>query len=64
MKCPLKPMPSDKYFSTSQLKAGIKFELEHTTSKKVAKQIVKAHLMESPLYYKELAKLEKKLSRK
>lgn len=61
MKCPLKPMPPDKYFSKSQLKAGIKFELEHTTSRKVAKQIVKAHLKESPLYYKELTKMEKKL---
>jgi hypothetical protein len=45
---------------TSQLKLGIKTELEHTDSKKQAKEIAMDHLAENPKYYTKLkkAKLE------
>ena len=41
----------------SQLAKGIKVEMEHTTSKDVAKEIAMDHLMEDPKYYDKL-KLE------
>lgn len=48
-----------------QLRMGIKVEMEHTSSPKVAKRIALDHLREFPgkPYYTELAKLEKKLKR-
>lgn len=51
----------DSFFDSKQLKIGIKVELEHTKSKRVAKAIAKDHLLESPQYYVELKKMEKKL---
>ena len=42
----------------SQLQAGIKIELEHTSDKKVAKEIALDHLNELPDYYKRLEKIE------
>jgi hypothetical protein len=51
----------DSFFNPTQLKYGIKVELEHTKSKRVAKAIAKDHLLESPQYYVELKKMEKKL---
>lgn len=44
-----------------QLEAGIKVEMEHTKVKAVAREIAQDHLSESPHYYVELAKMEKKL---
>jgi len=43
-----------------QLKLGIKTEMEHTDSKKQAKEIALDHLVEDPKYYTKLkkAKLE------
>lgn len=51
----------DSFFDATQLKYGIKVEMEHTKSKRVAKAIAKDHLLESPQYYVELKKMEKKL---
>lgn len=44
---------------TPQYKKGLKVEMEHTTSKKVAAEIVKDHLFEDPKYYTKLKKVEK-----
>jgi hypothetical protein len=50
----------------NQLKIGIKVEMEHTKSKKVATKIAIDHLKEFPSgkYYTELLKMEKKLKNK
>ena len=45
------------------LEVGTQVELEHTTDVDVAQEIAMDHLDESPLYYKELLKMEEKLSR-
>lgn len=58
-----------------ELARGTKIEMEHkktikkfikpgTSIKTVARSIAKDHLEESPNYYKELSKLEKKLKKK
>jgi hypothetical protein len=60
----LKPMPPDSKFNQVQLRAGTKVEMEHTRYKSTAKQIAKAHLQESPEYYKELKKMEQRLEKK
>jgi hypothetical protein len=54
----------DSMFNKKELAKGTKVELEHTNDKSVAKQIAKAHLVESPDYYKALAKMEKQLEMK
>lgn len=41
-----------------QLQKGIKVEMEHTASKKVAKEIALDHLFEDPNYYNKLSKIE------
>ena len=51
-------------FNPKQLKIGIKVEMEHTKSKKVAERIAKDHLREYPNYYTKLVKMEAKLKRK
>ena len=38
---------------------GIKVEMEHTTNKKIAREIAKDHLYEDIYYYKKLSKIEK-----
>lgn len=53
-----KKKPSD--FDQDQLKAGIKHEMEHTTSAAVAAEIAMDHLSEDPLYYQKLKKIERK----
>jgi hypothetical protein len=40
----------------SQLRLGIKTEMEHTDSKKQAKEIAMDHLAENPKYYTKLKK--------
>lgn len=45
--------------SLSQIKRGTIHELEHTTDRKIAKQIAMDHLKEDPKYYTHLAKMEK-----
>lgn len=49
----------DSAFNKNDLEEGIKVELEHTTSRQVAKEIAKDHLKEDPKYYKKLKKIEK-----
>jgi len=52
---------------SKQLKLGTKIEMEHAhlfpkgKQKIMAIKIAKDHLKESPCYYKELVKMEKKL---
>ena len=48
-----------------QLKMGIKVEMEHTSSPKVAKKIATDHLKEfaGKPYYTELKKMERKLKK-
>ena len=58
----LRPAPSAEHFDAEQLLRGTRIEMEHTHNPYVALQIAKHHLMESPLYYKALAKVEEGLS--
>ena len=58
--CPRLP----KGVSKAALKKGTKVELEHTADRKVAECIARAHLEESPYYYEELEKMERKLKRR
>ena len=44
-----------------QLEKGIKVEMEHTTSKDIAKEIAMDHLWEDPKYYDKLATIEEDL---
>ena len=53
----------DKYFNTTQLRKGMRVEMEHTRNPKIAKEIAKDHLTEHKRYYIELEKMEKKLKR-
>jgi hypothetical protein len=53
----------DSKFNKSQLKMGVSTEMEHTTSRKVAKGIAKAHLVEIPDYYTRLRKMEKQATK-
>lgn len=57
-----------------QLQRGTKVEMEHastikkfakfgTSVRSVARQIARDHLIESPDYYKELSKMERKLKK-
>lgn len=52
----------DRYYQ-QQLERGTKVEMEHTTDPKIARQIAKDHLAESPDYYVELTKMERKLKK-
>lgn len=56
----LKPMPKMK-FDKRQLAVGTKVELEHTYSRSLARRIASQHLAESPDYYRELKKMERRL---
>jgi len=53
----------DWKFNKRQLRIGTGVETEHTNSRKIAKQIAKAHLSEFPLYYVYLSKMESKLKK-
>ncbi|NDD53881.1 hypothetical protein EBZ39_08370, partial [bacterium] len=46
-------------FDPEQLKIGIKHEMEHTKSAKIAAEIAMDHLTEDPDYYKKLKTIEK-----
>jgi len=48
-------------YINSQLKLGIKFEMEHTNDKSIASKIALDHLNESPYYYQKLSEMEKEL---
>jgi len=65
-RCPIKLKHGDipdRYFDRNQLRIGTRVEFEHTNNPACAKAIAKAHLVESKNYYRELAKMEKKLER-
>lgn len=49
-----KKKPSD--FDQSELKMGIKIEMEHTNDGNVAREIAMDHLTEDPKYYTKLKK--------
>jgi len=63
----------DKNFVKEELDRGTNVEMEHTTDPRVARDIAKAHLIEtgkitrqgkiSSKYYDELSKMEKKLKK-
>lgn len=48
----------------SQVNMGSEVEKEHTTNKKVAETIARAHVEEDPHYYDKLKKIEKKNDRR
>ena len=43
-----------------QLKIGVQVEMEHTTSKTIARKIALDHLREDPRYYSKLIRMERK----
>lgn len=47
-------------FSRRDLERGTSHELEHTTSRSIARQIAMDHLAEDPRYYQKLARLERR----
>lgn len=47
---------SSQIFKPKQLKKGIEVELEHTKSRRIAKEIAKDHLVENSKYYDKLEK--------
>lgn len=54
-----------KDFDQKQLRRGTKVEMkEHTRDRGIAREIAMDHLREDPNYYRELAKMERKLKRK
>lgn len=55
---------ADSAFDPEQLRRGTLVELEHTSDRRLAREIARDHLAESPLYYVRLAKMERTLSRK
>jgi len=52
--------PDSKY-NKRQLRIGTLVEMEHTDNPQIAKQITKAHLAESPVYYTYLKKMERQI---
>lgn len=54
---------SPRDVNKSQLRKGIKVEMEHTNDKCVAQCIALDHLAEIPDYYTRLAKMEKEAKR-
>jgi hypothetical protein len=41
-------------FPKDELKRGIKHELEHTKSRRIASEVARDHLVENPRYYSKL----------
>jgi len=50
--------------SPLELRRGQKHELEHTSDRKLAKQIALDHLAEDPHYYAHISAMEKAVKRK
>jgi hypothetical protein len=46
-------------FNSQQLQAGVRVEREHTSDKKLAREIAMDHLTEDPAYYLKLKQIEK-----
>ena len=57
-----KRKPSD--FNQRALKKGIKIEMEHTSSRKIATEIAMDHLEEHPNYYDVLPEAEREMERR
>lgn len=55
---------SEDEVDQDELLKGIGVEMEHTTSKRIAKEIALDHLAEDPKYYTKLAKIHKENPRK
>lgn len=55
--------PKVKGISAATWKRAVRVEREHTKDAETARCIAAAHLEESPRYYAELAKMERRLSR-
>jgi hypothetical protein len=53
-----------KYSKRTLIKGAREEYKEHRLGWKLSKKIAKDHLKESPLYYLELSKMEKRLKRK
>lgn len=49
----------DSDFDMKNILKGMKVEREHTTDKRIQKEIAKDHLTEDPQYYQKLEKMEK-----
>jgi len=54
----LRKTKPDSAFQKAQLRAGVRVELEHTSSRRLAKEIAKHHLQEIPDYYTRLMRME------
>jgi hypothetical protein len=61
-KCPLKPFM--KGANKTQMRMGVKVEMEHTSSRTLARRIASHHLAEIPDYYTRLNKMERGAMRK
>ena len=46
-------------FNKRSLATGTRHEMEHTTSKRMARRIAMDHLIEDPAYYRKLARMER-----
>lgn len=55
-----KPEKDLSEYDQKELERGADVEMEHTTSRKIARSIAANHLDEDPLYYDKLAKVEKR----
>jgi len=60
----IKPKKPESSYDKKELQKGLKVEQEHTTTKKLQKNIAKNHLDEDKNYYKKLNKIEKKKNEK
>ena len=49
--------PSD--FDRRELRRGTKIELEHTSDRRIAREVAMDHLTEDKAYYRKLAKMER-----
>ena len=59
----MKDYRPDANYIPTELKKGIKTEMEHTDNPAIAKTIAKDHLDEYPDYYTRLIKMEKQAKR-
>lgn len=50
---------TNKDFPAKKIKQGEKVEMEHTSSKKIAQEVARDHLVEDKNYYTKLARMEK-----
>jgi hypothetical protein len=58
------PKTEKPKISPTQIRMGTQHELEHTSSRTVAKKIAMDHLNEHPKYYTYLNKMENQMKRK